>query len=93
MKAKVQVHRYLDNSLAVFHGPRLLAKYDTLGALKEEAEASTPRTYHNRTVYVLQKRTVLFVANRRRTPPATDPQGVASVCPKPREAPACRAAD
>lgn len=40
VKTKVQVHRYLDNSLAVFHGPRLLAKYDALGALKEEPEAN-----------------------------------------------------
>lgn len=40
VKTKVQVHRYLDNSLAVFHGPRLLAKYDALGALKVEPEAN-----------------------------------------------------
>jgi transposase len=40
VKTKVQVHRYLDNSLAVFHGPRLLAKYDALGALKVGPEAN-----------------------------------------------------
>lgn len=38
VKAKVQVHRYLDNSLALFHGPRLLVKYDALGAIKEETK-------------------------------------------------------
>jgi transposase len=31
IKAKVRVHRYLDGALAIFHGPRLLACYDTNG--------------------------------------------------------------
>ena len=31
MKARVRVHRYLDGTLAVFHGPRLLARYDARG--------------------------------------------------------------
>jgi hypothetical protein len=31
VKAKVRVHRYLDGTLALFHGPRLLARYDALG--------------------------------------------------------------
>jgi transposase len=33
VKAKVKVHVYPDASLAVFHGPRLLARYDPDGAL------------------------------------------------------------
>jgi len=31
IKAKVRVHRYLDGSLAIFHGPRKLAEYDNKG--------------------------------------------------------------
>jgi hypothetical protein len=31
IKAKVRVHRQLDESLAVFHGPRKLANYDSKG--------------------------------------------------------------
>ena len=35
VKAKVRVHRYPDGDMAVFHGPRLLAHYDSTGRLKE----------------------------------------------------------
>jgi len=35
VKAKVRVHQYLDESLAIFHGPRQLATYDKTGNLKE----------------------------------------------------------
>jgi hypothetical protein len=31
VKLNVRVHRYPDATLAVFHGPRLLARYDALG--------------------------------------------------------------
>jgi len=31
MKVKVRVHRYPDGNLAVFHGPRCLARYDAQG--------------------------------------------------------------
>lgn len=31
VRAAVRVHRYLDDTLAIFHGPRLLARYDALG--------------------------------------------------------------
>jgi len=31
----VRVHKYIDGSLAVFHGPRKLADYDAQGKLKE----------------------------------------------------------
>jgi transposase len=31
IKAKVRVHRHLDDTLAVFHGPRKLASYDSKG--------------------------------------------------------------
>jgi hypothetical protein len=31
VKAKVRVHRYPDGSLAIFHGPRKLARYTTEG--------------------------------------------------------------
>jgi hypothetical protein len=33
VKAKVRVHRYVDGTLAIFHGPRKLADYDTSGGL------------------------------------------------------------
>ncbi|MDA3831942.1 MAG: ISNCY family transposase [Spirochaetales bacterium] len=35
VRVRVRVHRYMDNSLAVFHGPRKLAHYDAQGKLKE----------------------------------------------------------
>ncbi|MGH8559820.1 MAG: hypothetical protein ACRESZ_20680 [Methylococcales bacterium] len=38
VKAKVRVHRYPDGSLAVFHGPRLLARYDPRGQCPEPAK-------------------------------------------------------
>ena len=33
VRAKVRVHRYVDDTLAVFHGPRKLAAYDATGRL------------------------------------------------------------
>ena len=33
VKAKVRVYRYSDKSLAIFHGPRCLSRYDTEGTL------------------------------------------------------------
>ena len=36
IKATVKVHRYLDDTLAVFHGPRRLANYDSNGILRKE---------------------------------------------------------
>jgi len=35
VKAKVQVHRYQDGTLAVFHGPRQLATYNAQGTYKQ----------------------------------------------------------
>ena len=35
VRTRVQVHRYLDGSLAIFHGPRKLADYDQQGKLKQ----------------------------------------------------------
>jgi transposase len=40
VRVKVQVHRYLDGSLAIFHGPRKLAGYDSWGKLKKESKAA-----------------------------------------------------
>jgi hypothetical protein len=40
VRVKVQVHRYLDGSLAIFHGPRKLADYGPRGKLKEESKAA-----------------------------------------------------
>jgi len=37
VKATVKVRRYPDSSLAVFHGPRLLARYDAEGQLADTA--------------------------------------------------------
>lgn len=33
VKVKVRVHRYSDGRLAIFHGPRCLARYDAMGQL------------------------------------------------------------
>jgi hypothetical protein len=38
IKAAVKVHRYLDDTLAVFHGPRELARYDSIGIQINERE-------------------------------------------------------
>ena len=35
VKVKVRVHRYADGRLAVFHGPRCLARYDADGQLQK----------------------------------------------------------
>jgi len=35
VRVRVRVHRYIDGSLTVFHGPRKLADYDVQGKLKE----------------------------------------------------------
>jgi hypothetical protein len=35
VRVKVRVHRYLDGSLAISHGPRKLADYDPQGNIKE----------------------------------------------------------
>ena len=40
VRVRVQVHRYLDGSLAIFHGPRKLADYDPRGKLKEVKKAA-----------------------------------------------------
>lgn len=34
MRAKVRVHRYFSDELAIFHGPRKLANYDSKGTIK-----------------------------------------------------------
>lgn len=38
INTKVRIHRYPDNSLAIFHGPRKLATYDPNGQRQEQAE-------------------------------------------------------
>lgn len=38
IKATVRVHRYLDNTMAIFHGPRKLASYDINGILIENGK-------------------------------------------------------
>jgi hypothetical protein len=35
VKAKVRIHRHLDGTLGVFHGPRRLAEYDAQGGYKQ----------------------------------------------------------
>jgi transposase len=40
VRVKVRVNRYLDGSLAIFHGPRKLADYDRQGKLKELKKAA-----------------------------------------------------
>ena len=42
MKAKVKIHEYYDGNLAVFHGPRCLAGFDTSGVeVKEQTNTAT----------------------------------------------------
>jgi len=36
VKARVRVHRYPDGQLAIFHGPRRIARHDAQGRLIEE---------------------------------------------------------
>lgn len=38
VKAQVRVHRYLDDTLAVFHGPRCLARYRADGQIIEDSQ-------------------------------------------------------
>lgn len=38
VKTRVRVHRYVDGTLAVFHGPRKLAAYDGYGKCPQDAE-------------------------------------------------------
>lgn len=40
VRVRVQVHRYPDGSLAVFHGPRKLSDYDRRGQIKEVRKAA-----------------------------------------------------
>ncbi len=40
VKVDVRIHRYLDGSLAIFHGPRKLANYDRRGKLKQIKKAA-----------------------------------------------------
>jgi transposase len=40
VRVRVRVHRYLEGSLAIFHGPRKLAGYDQQGKLKEAKKAA-----------------------------------------------------
>ncbi len=34
MRAKVRIHRYFSDELAIFHGPRKLADYDSKDKIK-----------------------------------------------------------
>lgn len=43
VKTKVRVHRYLDDTLGVFYGPRCLARYSAAGQLVEEPSQSERR--------------------------------------------------
>jgi transposase len=40
VRVRVRVHRYIDGSLAIFHGPRKLADYDQNGKLKQVQKAA-----------------------------------------------------
>lgn len=43
VKVTVRVHAYPDGTLAVFHGPRCLARYSAEGALREAASTTRPQ--------------------------------------------------
>ena len=40
VRVRVQVHRYLNGSMAIFHGPRKLGDYDLSGKLQAESKAA-----------------------------------------------------
>jgi len=40
VRVRVRIHRYIDGSLSIFHGPRKLADYDQRGKLKELKKAA-----------------------------------------------------
>ena len=40
VKIKVRVHRHLDDTLAIYHGPRCLARYTAQGQLLEEIQCA-----------------------------------------------------
>lgn len=40
VKTKIRVHEYPDRTLAIFHGPRCLARYDQTGQLQTAAESA-----------------------------------------------------
>lgn len=40
VRVRVRIHRYIDGSLSIFHGPRRLADYDQRGKLKELKKAA-----------------------------------------------------
>ncbi|OPL14609.1 MAG: transposase [delta proteobacterium MLS_D] len=40
VRVKVRVHRYIDGTLALFHGPRKLADYDAQGTQKNKTKAA-----------------------------------------------------
>jgi transposase len=42
VKARVRVHEYPDGALAVFHGPRVIARYSAAGALVPTRRSMTP---------------------------------------------------
>ena len=42
IKARVRVHRYPDGRMAVFHGPRRLAEYESDGALVADGVRTAP---------------------------------------------------
>ena len=44
MKVKVKVHRYVDGSLALFHGPRKLVTYNAQGQALAETKNLTRKT-------------------------------------------------
>lgn len=43
VKVMVRVHEYPDGALAVFHGPRCLARYSAEGVLREVALTTRPQ--------------------------------------------------
>ena len=50
IRVKVRVHRYIDGSMAVFHGPRKLAEYDPEGQLKGKEKEKTAAQKKSRNI-------------------------------------------
>ena len=51
----MRVHKYIDGSLAVFHGPRKLADYDAQGKLKENKKGKEKAAHVRRSSLPLRK--------------------------------------
>ncbi len=63
VKTQVRVHQYPDNTLAIFHGPRQIGRYNSNGTQKQEENKNANRKAH-RTYHASTNRTFVFALDR-----------------------------